>query len=235
MYSVLFDIDGTLVQTGGAGKEAFALAFEQLFNISSISAEVQFAGRSDKAIALDLMEVHGVEPSEDHWQQFVNCYIMNLETMLPKCEGEVLPGVVPLLDKIKRIQHAQVGLLTGNIQAGAARKLGHYNLAHRFHFGGFGDEATDRNAIAQTAKEQAQTHANQELLGVMVIGDTVHDVVCAQSIGAYAVAVATGGATAEELAEAKPDLLLEDLTKTKPLLAEIKSAITREENLTPGG
>ncbi|NOY42027.1 MAG: HAD hydrolase-like protein [Planctomycetes bacterium] len=228
MYSVLFDIDGTLVQTGGAGKNAFAAAFAQLFDVVEISNNVQFAGRSDRAIALDLMGLHGVEPSVENWQRFVDCYLEQLEISLPKCEGEVLTGVVDLLDALQGIEQVQLGLLTGNVKSGAAHKLGHYNLADRFAFGGFGDEETDRNAIARVAKAQAQAHAEGDLARTMVIGDTVHDVVCAQSIGAFAVAVATGGATIEELAKTGPDLLLEDLTDTEALLTEVMASDRRE-------
>jgi len=235
MYSVLFDIDGTLIQTGGAGKQAFAHAFSTLFGVDEISSNVQFAGRSDRAIALDLMTVHDIEPSDDNWQKFVSCYLQQLEITLPECDGVVLPGVVPFLDALQKIEHAQVGLLTGNIQAGAARKLGHYNLAHRFSFGGFGDEATDRNTIAQHAQEQALSQTNGETSGIMVIGDTVHDVVCAKSIGAFAVAVTTGGVPAEELAASGPDLLLEDLTKTKSLLSEINANASPVESVTTRG
>ena len=232
MYSVLFDIDGTLIQTGGAGKEAFALAFEQLFDIREIDSNVQFAGRSDRAIALDLMTSHEIDPSEDNWNRFVECYFQHLEKMLPACEGTVLPGVVAFLDKLRRQAKVQIGLLTGNTQGGAARKLGHYNLANRFKFGGFGDQATDRNEIAREALEMAKSHANSELTGTMVIGDTVHDITCAQSIGAFSVAVATGGVPTEELVAAKPDLLVEDLTKSKALLATISDQISKENLAT---
>ncbi|MCA9232124.1 MAG: HAD hydrolase-like protein [Planctomycetales bacterium] len=221
MYSVLFDIDGTLVDTGGAGRNAFAAAFAELFDIAEISRDVRFAGRSDRAIALELMEVHGVEPSAEHWRQFVESYLGHLETTLPLCQGRILPGVVGLLDQLQTIEHALPGLLTGNVRAGAARKLTQYGLADRFKFGGFGDIWNDRNAIAKEAAEQARFHARGVLNGTMVIGDTVCDVTCARSIGAFAVAVATGGSTREELLAAGPDLLLDDLSDTETLLAEV--------------
>jgi len=219
MYSVLFDIDGTLIESGGAGKNAFAAAFAELFQINEISSGVKFAGRSDRAIALELMQLHGVEPSPEHWHQFVETYLKLLETTLPECPGRVLPGVVELLDKLDSVEHVLPGLLTGNIKGGAARKLTQYGLADRFKYGGFGDVWDDRNDIAKEAFEQARFQARGELTGTMVIGDTVNDVTCARSIGAFAVAVATGGASREELQAAKPDLLLGDLTEVDELLA----------------
>ncbi len=235
MYCVLFDIDGTLVQTTGAGIKAFAATFAQLFDVEEISKDIPFAGRSDRAITLDLMKAHGIDPSVENWQRFTEAYLQQLDVMLPQCQGQVLPGVLPLLDVLQGIEHVLLGLLTGNIKAGAARKLGHYGLADRFGFGGFGDELTDRNAIAQVAKEQAQANVDSEITGVMVIGDTVHDVRCAKSIDAFAVAVATGGASIDELAASSPDLLIEDLTNSEALLAEVlASGCTKEDATTRG-
>ncbi len=221
MYSVLFDIDGTLLDTAGAGKNAFAAAFAERFQITEISIDVKFAGRSDRAIALELMERHGVEPSHEHWHQFTKSYLKHLETTLPQCQGRILPGVLDLLDRLQTVKHVLPGLLTGNLKSGAARKLAQYGLADRFEFGGFGDLWDDRNDIAAEAIEQARLHARGELKGTMVIGDTVNDVTCARSIGAFAVAVATGGASREELQAAEPDLLLADLTEVDELLAEV--------------
>jgi len=226
MYTVLFDIDGTLLDTAGAGKRAFAATFAEQFQITEISGEVGFAGRSDRAISLELMELHGVEPSPEHWRQFMKSYLKHLETTLASCQGRVLPGVVALLDQLQTVEHVLPGLLTGNLKSGAARKLAHYDLADRFEFGGFGDLWDDRNDIAAEALEQARVHARGELTGTMVIGDTVNDVTCARSIGAFAVAVATGGASREALEAAEPDLLLADLTEVDALLAEVVGAGT---------
>ncbi len=198
--------------------KAFAAAFAELFEVPEISADVPFSGRSDRAIALELMRLHGVEPTAEHWHQFVESYLKHLEITLPKCVGELMPGVTGLLDALERHDRVLVGLLTGNLRSGAARKLSHYGLAHHFKFGGFGDLWTDRNAIASEAREQARYHARGKLDGVMVIGDTVHDISCARSIGACAVAVPTGNTPADKLREEMPDILVEDLTDMEPLL-----------------
>lgn len=224
MYAVLFDIDGTLLLTAGAGMKAFAAAFAELFEVRGLSGDVPFAGRSDRAIALELMRVHGVEPSAEHWHQFVESYLQHLETTLPQCEGEIMPGVPGLLDALQRQDHVLVGLLTGNLRSGAARKLSYYGLGERFKFGGFGDLWTDREAIASEAREQARYHARGKLDGVMVIGDTVHDIRCARSIGACAVAVATGNTSMDQLRAEAPDILIGNLTETELLLERINGS-----------
>ena len=136
-----------------------------------------------------------------------------------------------MLDRIAELSHVAVGLLTGNVEHGARAKLAHYGLSERFAFGGFGDRYDDRNDIAAAAQQAAEQHlaansngAGPTLRGTMVIGDTVNDVTCARSIGAYAVAVATGHASMAELAASEPDLLLTDLTDTDALLAELHAA-----------
>jgi phosphoglycolate phosphatase-like HAD superfamily hydrolase len=238
VYAILFDIDGTLVSTGGAGQLAFAETFAAEFGVETLSGKVPFAGRSDQAIASDLMRVHGVDPHEENWQRFRAGYLERLPSALQRKQGRVLPGVVELLGEIAAAGHPLVGLLTGNIREGADHKLQHYGLAEHFSFGGFGDASPDRNGIAAAALAEAQRLAKEEyglasgleiceLAGAMVIGDTIHDVSCARAIGAFAVAVPTGGATREELAAAKPDLLLDDLSDARPLLAEIERALGR--------
>ncbi len=225
MYAVLFDIDGTLIQTGGAGQLAFAEVFQEEFGVDELSGEVSFAGRSDRAIAEEIMLTHGVENTAGNWRRFQDSYRLKLPNTLRRCPGSILPGVVELLDRLDQFADVALGLLTGNVALGADAKLGHYGIRDRFGFGGFGDRRTDRNDIAADALGAArdQPRANGNLRGAMVIGDTVNDVRCGQSIGAFTVAVATGGATAEALAASEPDLLLNDLTDIDSLLAEVRS------------
>lgn len=228
MTTILFDIDGTLINTGGAGKIAFAETFHELFGISEISSNVGFAGRSDRAIAQELMQVHGIDASPENWQLFTTAFLPRLEQVLPRSAGEILPGVVELLDELATLPHVSIGLLTGNIAVGARAKLSHYKLFERFHFGGYGDDWTDRCDIAVAALGAAKQHANGHGARngkVVVIGDTPADVKCARAIDAYAVAVATGGATFDQLAACEPDLLLADLTDCEQLMAQVNSVI----------
>ncbi|MEM9351847.1 MAG: HAD hydrolase-like protein [Planctomycetota bacterium] len=228
MYAVLFDIDGTLITTGGAGKVAFAETFAEDFGIDSISDEVGFAGRSDRAIALDLMRVHGVEPTDGNWARFREGYLPRLLPALQSSVGAVLPGVETLLSQLETQADVLVGLLTGNMRDGAERKLTHYRLWERFDCGGFGDVHTERELIARDAVESATAWSRSTggagLTGAMVIGDTVHDVRCAKAVGAVSVAVATSSTSVEELLDESPDLLLQDLTDSEGLLAAIDAA-----------
>ena len=231
MFVVLFDIDGTLIQTGGAGKAAFAKTFVEDFTVQEFPEQVLFAGRSDRAIAEDIMLHVGIESSQENWSRFLAGYSRRLNESLMSRKGHVLPGVETLLEQLSQMEQVAVGLLTGNIERGARAKLRYYGLDHRFGFGGFGDASTDRNDIAADAVRAAKVHfsltatnGESSFTGVMVIGDTVNDVRCAKSIEAYSVAVTTGGSTAEELQATEPDLLLEDLTEVSGILSHIRTS-----------
>lgn len=218
----LFDIDGTLVQTGGAGQQAFAETFAEDFGVEEITRDVSFAGRSDRAIALDLMRAHGVPGTEENWQAFRSGYARRLPAALERCIGCVLPGVEALVARLHARGDVRLGLLTGNLSQTAEMKLGYYGLWHHFAFGGFGDTHVNRNDIAAAAVALAAQHhgipsPSPDHL-VVVIGDTQHDITCAQSVGAKAVAVPTGHTPTEVLRGASPDLLVESLEDSQPLL-----------------
>ncbi|TWT42543.1 HAD family hydrolase [Botrimarina hoheduenensis] len=220
MRTCLFDIDGTLLLTGGAGMYAFADAFQAEFAVAKLSREVPFAGRSDRGIAAALFEAHGIPNTDENWRRFYAAYVARLDDHLHRCGGEVLPGVITLIERLEAQGNVHLGLLTGNVAAAAKLKLTHYGLWDRFAFGGFGDEHPDRNDIAATALDRAREHhgpsTGQER--VVVIGDTPNDVRCARAIGAYAVAVPTGHTDVMELAAANPDVLVENLTDHAAIL-----------------
>lgn len=230
MHIFLLDIDGTLLLTGGAGQKAFAQTLADEFGIGEIIHPVMFAGRSDRAIAMDLFRLHGVEESVENWQRFCGSYISRLESALVANQGLVLPGASELVMGLAGRDDVALGLLTGNVLQGAKRKLVHYDLWHWFAFGGYGDEHTHRNDIAATAlaagrehvysRGSAQPNGRQLRHGeVIVIGDTPHDVTCGRSIGARCVAVPTGHTTADELRQTNPDVLVETLEDIEPILA----------------
>ena len=160
MHICFLDIDGTLVLTGGAGQTAFARTLAEDFGIPEIDRDVAFAGRSDRAIAMDLFRSHGVEPSAGNWQRFRTGYLVRLGKHSFATQGVVLPGVVELLATLAARGDVAVGLLTGNLREGARRKLGHYDLWHWFPFGGFGDEHLERCDIAAAALVAAHAHLN---------------------------------------------------------------------------
>ena len=220
MIICLFDIDGTLLSSGGAGKAAMEAALAAAFGAPSAAATIPFSGRTDRAIGRDLFRLHGVEESEANWQLFLNAYLAHLPVCLTQHKGQILPGISLLLDTLAERDDVVVGLLTGNVRDGARLKLGHYNLHHHFAFGGFGDHHFGRDDVAGEALQAAQQHCpgrvDRERL--WVIGDTPLDVGCARSIGARAAAVATGLHSLEELAASQPDLLVSDFSDPGPLL-----------------
>jgi len=221
MYVCLFDIDGTLLSSGGAGKAAMEAALAAEFGMPPVSDGVPFAGRTDRAIARDLFRLHRIEETADTWQRFLASYLRHLPSCLAAHKGQVLPGIGALLGCLQQHGKVAVGLLTGNVRDGARLKLGHYGLYHHFAFGGFGDHYFNREEVAREAlaavRKHLQIHVESER--IWVIGDTPLDVRCARSIGARAVGVATGWHSLEVLAAEQPDLLLTDLSDPSRLLA----------------
>lgn len=214
MIVLLFDIDGTLLSSGGAGKAAMESALLAEFHLPALTARVPYSGRTDRAISRDLLREHGLLDSEDNLQRLHAAYLSRLPDCLRTCPGKVLPGVAELMRELAGRAAVAVGLLTGNIQAGARLKLGHYGIAHHFAFGGFGDRHWERDDVAREALATAERHLNRSLNPetVWVIGDTPLDVCCARAIGAKAIAVATGWHPLEELRGCEPDVLLPDLS-----------------------
>ena len=224
MYVVLFDIDSTLLRTGGAGREAFAETLRADFHIERIEGGISPAGRSDRSIAREIFARHGIEDGPGVWERFRRGYLKRLERTLAAGRGELLPGVLPLLHAIRARDDVAAGILTGNVAGGARLKLSHYGIDAFFDFGGFGDDHFDRNGIATEALGAADAflRAKHRLPAdprrTTVIGDTPEDVRCARSIGAKAVAVATGDSSMPELAAAASDRVLPDLTDRHAIL-----------------
>lgn len=225
MQIILFDIDGTLIRSGGAGKQAFEKTIEDAFGKGVADHEVPFSGRTDRAIVGDLFKHCGIENTANAWQQFFAAYLRHLPDCMTSHEGHVLPGVKNLLEQLQQRQDIAVGLLTGNSEQGAQIKLKHYGIANYFDFGGYGDDHLDRNLVAQDAVSAARQHLSFSFTQqqVCVIGDTPRDIGCGRAIGARVVAVCTGSHTAGELAAANPDLLLKDLSDHEPLLEVLLS------------
>ena len=204
---VLFDIDGTLIRTGGAGVKAFERTFAEVFDLPEATRTLQFSGRTDTSLVRECFRLHGVEAKEDHFGRFFEAYPRFLAELLTQTPGAVLPGVHDFLEQLFALENRPtLGLLTGNIRRGAELKLRRFNLWERFETGAFADDGEDRNCIAAEAKKRGEKLLGRELRGgeVVVIGDTPHDISCAKSIGAKCLAVATGIHTRAQLAESEP-------------------------------
>ncbi|MFM8252455.1 MAG: HAD family hydrolase [Planctomycetota bacterium] len=226
MITLLFDIDGTLISTGGAGRAALNAAMLEEFAVPE-PAEVPVSGRTDRGIARNLFRAHDLEDNEENWLRFRRAYLHHLRQELPARGGEVLPGVTALLAHLQSRSDVLLGLLTGNIRDGAQMKLEHYGLHEHFDFGGFGDLHADRDLVAAAALAESKQHAQRRgwtaaADQVWVIGDTPLDVTCARAIGASVVAVATGSFDRETLEVYEPDLLFDSLLDHPQLLARFR-------------
>jgi len=211
---VLFDIDGTLIKTGGAGEKAFAKVCEREFNIPNATKDLNFAGRTDPAIVRDFFKQFGIAQTPQHFARFFSAYVIWLETILTTLDGTVLPGARELVAAFQAMPRRPViGLLTGNIKQGAQLKLSHYRLWDLFAMGGYGDDHEDRNQIAVIARDRGSKMIGSPLCGeeILVIGDTPRDIECGRAIGARILAVATGSFSLDQLRAHQPDWVRENL------------------------
>lgn len=207
---VLFDIDGTLVDVRGAGLGALRRAAADLHGDGC--PELDLRGATDRGLARDILGAYGVEPSEEALCCFFDAYLAHLEASLGRddFDGEVLPGVRELLDSL-RAAGATLGLLTGNIAAGAAAKMARFGLSAYFRFGAYGDDHHDRNELGPIAMRRAlEAHGRMFTAAeTVVVGDTPRDVDCGKALGALTLCVATGAFGADELRAAGADVVVE--------------------------
>ena len=220
MRVLLFDIDGTLIRSGGAGKAAMEAGLRAEFGLKELHDRVSYSGRTDTGIARELLAIHGLEPTDANVERLKAAYLAHLPGSLRRRGGTVLPGIAEALKRER--QGAVVGLLTGNIRAGAEVKLRHFGLWDHFPFGGFADGLDDRDDVARRALAEAERHVGRAIdpNDVWVIGDTPLDVKCARAIGAKAVVVQTGWHRRDELVACCPDHLLPDFTHAGELLTQ---------------
>jgi phosphoglycolate phosphatase-like HAD superfamily hydrolase len=224
---ILFDIDGTLVDTAGAGRRALVEVFRTLYGVDGdmeASRRVRFEGKTDPVIVVELARAFGVDEREvtGRIEEFERVYLKILRSILarPEPERRILPGVVPLLDAIEALPHASLGLLTGNIEAGGRAKLDAFDLNRYFPDGGFASDHHDRGVIARLAREKMERRAGVSFAAsrTTVVGDTEYDVACARANAFRAVAVTSGWVPRERLVAAAPDALFDDLLDTGAVL-----------------
>jgi phosphoglycolate phosphatase-like HAD superfamily hydrolase len=221
----LFDIDGTLITSGGAGENALCDAVRDRFGKEEDLDGVTVAGNTDSAISRQLLEKHGLETSPENLASLLDGYLHHLKERLPKHSGRVLPGIVQLLDALRDRDDCVLALLTGNLAAGAEIKLSHYGVWDYFEFGAYADDSHDRNQLGTFARTRAKETSGEDFPPdrIYVIGDTPRDIECGNAIGAKTVAIATGNSSQAELAAHHPDHLFEDLSDTKKVLAALFS------------
>ena len=212
---VLFDIDGTLVHTGGAGTAAFTKTFARQFNLHHGTEQMKFAGRTDISLVREFFRIHDVTATPEHFREFFEHYVFWLHHILEQNGGEMCRGVREFIRDLQSLpQPPALGLLTGNVRIGAEIKLRHFGLWETFQFGGFADDHEERDQIAVAAFNRARRVLGNKLQPqeVLVIGDTPFDVRCGKFIGAKTLAVATGGSQFEALKPCGADWTVADLT-----------------------
>jgi phosphoglycolate phosphatase-like HAD superfamily hydrolase len=220
---ILFDIDGTLVLTGGAGMRAMDRAFTSVFGVEQAFAGVNAGGRTDSFLVSQALAAAGLPDTPDRHERFKTAYLPLLaEEVLQPGKGRkgMMPGVPQLIAAARRHAALHLALLTGNYRGAAEIKLSHFGLWDAFAFGAFSDDSGDRNALVPIACERARAHGvPPDACGrVIVIGDTPHDIECAAAAGVTSLAVATGGFTRTELEAAGADIVLDDLSETAAVL-----------------
>jgi phosphoglycolate phosphatase-like HAD superfamily hydrolase len=204
MIALFWDIDGTLLTTGKAGVPAWEIAVREIVQRDFELASFRVAGLTDYQIAVRTFEMLGVDADESTIHRMVRRYEELLPTELPKKHGHVMPNVREILDRCRDTPDVHSYLLTGNTAGGARAKLTHYDLFKYFEGGAFAEDAGDRATIASRALALARRHAPIGDDRLFVIGDTPHDVDCANAIGARTIAVATGGYSRAELLAHRP-------------------------------
>jgi phosphoglycolate phosphatase len=224
---VLFDIDGTILLTGGAGKRAMDRALVEVFG-SSGPNDHPFGGKTDPQIVRELMRIEGHEDLHIDRQMaaLLDRYVAYLGQELDTDDArvETMPGIPELLDALERRDDVIVGLLTGNLVAGAQTKLRAVGIDFdRFKVGAFGSDHEARGELPAVAQRRAREQLGVDIPGrdVIVIGDTPADVHCGQSIGARAIAVATGHYSVEQLRAHNPAVVFGDLADTAAVIDAI--------------
>jgi phosphoglycolate phosphatase len=216
---VLFDIDGTLIRTGGAGVKAFERTFASEFNIPRATEKLSFAGRTDSSLVRECFHQHQVEPTSKNFTRFFDAYVFWLDHLLGQLDGNMCPGVKEVIANLRQLRDPPlIGLLTGNIRLGAEIKLRHFGLWELFESGAFGDDHELRDHLALIAQRRGGQLLGRQLPGeqILVIGDTPLDIACAKAINAKVLAVGTGGYTCDQLRAHQPTWVAENLLGVTP-------------------
>jgi phosphoglycolate phosphatase-like HAD superfamily hydrolase len=218
MRLILFDVDGTLINTGGAGGRAFSRAMEKVCGVPDPLKSVRLDGKTDHLILREALAVAGRQ-NEPHledrlFQEYVS--LLEIELASSRSEYEVLPGVLDLLERLEADSRFILGLGTGNVEPGARAKLEPGGLNRFFGFGGFGSDHLDRTELIKTAIERGlERDSRDSFEAVIVIGDTPRDIIHGHEAGAAVLAVSTGSYSLPELKRRNPEWVLTDLKETE--------------------
>ena len=211
-YLLLWDIDGTLLASGGSGMRALRISLNHGFGVDGSLDDIDWSGRTDRFILRQILEKFSLPTTQDNFDRLLDGYIALLPEELSR-SARILPGVQGLLDTAAARADVSQGLLTGNIDRGAKAKLIHHGLWDYFPFGAFANDSELRNDLGPFALRRAAAHTGVRFSPeqVWIIGDTPHDIECGKVIGARTMAVATGRHPIEELISHAPTVAFRDL------------------------
>jgi phosphoglycolate phosphatase-like HAD superfamily hydrolase len=224
-HLLLWDIDGTLIASGGAGMSALQAALRDVFRLEGSLADIDFAGRTDTWIMRAVFRKFELPATPENFARFFDGYIAALPAALVNPSARVLPGVREILRAVAAHGGIAQGLLTGNMRRGAQTKLAYHGLWDHFEFGAFGDDSEFRNDLGPHAVRRAlERHGvNFAADDVWVIGDTPHDIACGKIIGARTLGVGTGGSSLDDLRAHAPTAVVETLADTDAVLRLLES------------
>lgn len=210
----LWDIDGTLLLTGGAGGLAFEDVFFELYGVRDIWSKIEPDGRTDDSILEEIyFNRFGKMPTVDEKKQIEELYTIKLpEALKTATRFHLMPHVPEVLAHLHSLPHVSMGLATGNYERAAHHKLVRAGLRSYFDYGGYGSDSADREVLTKLAFERAVTHLKTTPKKVVIVGDTIHDVRCGKAIGAETLAVCTGRTKAETLQDAGATWVIPDLS-----------------------
>ena len=218
---LLWDIDGTLINTDRAGERALLQLLRDHYRRDlGTTLPVQLQGRTDTSIMTDLLAFLERPATKEEIARFRTAYLGELPKALPLGKARLLPGIREALDAVHAHPEIHQALLTGNLREGARLKLTHLEIWDYFEFGAFADDSANRNELGPFALARARESLGLDFPPdrVWIIGDTPHDIACGQAIGAKTLAVATGSFSVAELEKHAPTAALPDLSDTAALI-----------------
>ncbi len=225
---VLFDIDGTILRSDGAGRRAMVAALREVFGAAG-PEDHRYDGKTDPQIVREVMRLEGHRDAhiDERMDALMTLYLARLERELADANTFVYPGILELLDALEAREDTILGLLTGNLREGAHAKLRAAGIdPSRFRIGAFGSDHEHRPELPALARQRAQAQLGIQLDGphLVIIGDTPADIECGRSLGVRAIGVATGSYSVDELLECGPHAVFETLADTSRVVSAIVDA-----------
>lgn len=225
MKLILFDIDGTLIDSGGAGTRSLDMAFKELFSVVKAFEGISMAGKTDAQIVREGLKKYNIPSNNGLVPEVLSVYLKHLSVEIANDKKHVKPGIREALEILKEEKEScRLGLLTGNIEQGARIKLEFLGLNDYFAFGAFGSDDEDRNKLLPVAVKKFEQSFFRSIAfrDCIIVGDTPRDVDCAKPYGAFCVGVATGPYPVDALVKAGADVVFETLSDTGAFLETLK-------------